>query len=99
MRGLFCPGPASRVSQEAVKHTAGVNLPSGDRSRWVIAKRKRALTGACTCARSVEGVDRAVRGAQEAVTHTARIHVISGYLPARVDVRGQRALAGTCARA
>ena len=90
--------PALRVSQEPVQRTASVNLPSGDRSRWVIAKRISALAGACARARSVEAGDRAMRGAQEAVIHTARIHVISDDLSRGVDALGQGALDETCAR-
>ena len=74
-----------RGPQEPVSHIACVNIVSGDRTDWIVAKRDSALEGACSRARNVERGDRAVRGAHETVIDVARVYVLSRDRPCRVD--------------
>src|SRR5207302_1504498 len=82
-----------------MRHTARINLPSGDRVGRIVAKRDGALAGACTRARNVEHGDGTVLSSYEAVTCTADVEVVSDDGSWRVDGLGAGALTGACARA
>src|ERR1700686_2452777 len=81
-----------------MKHTAPVNLPSGDCVGRIVAKRDGALARTCTRARNVEHGDGTVLRSYEAVIDTASVYVVSRDGPCRVDGLGAGALTGACAR-
>jgi hypothetical protein len=50
-----------------VKHIARVNIVSGDRIDWIVAKRDSALARACARPQNIERGDRAMLKTHEAV--------------------------------
>src|SRR5206468_12832861 len=82
-----------RSAQEAVSHTASVNVASRDRLRRVDVAGKGTLAGTCARARDVEGSDGTVRSAQKTVKHTARVVVVARRHACRIDAERPRALA------
>ena len=67
---------------------ARIKVLSDDRPRRVDAIGHGALARACTCARSIERGDDALRVAYKTVNYVARVKVLSCNHACRVDVKG-----------
>src|SRR5215472_1344519 len=82
--GIFCDVISLRP-HVAVKRVVRVDVRSCNLTGWINANGKSSLAGTCSCARRVEGGNRAVFVAHEAVNHTVRIDGDPGDRPDHVD--------------